>query len=106
MIMTKDFSIVKIGGRQYKVSKGDLVSVEKLDTEEGKKATFTDVFLSVKKGKVSIGVPAVKGAKVEAKVVEHGKGKKINIFKYKSKTRYRRRIGHRQPFTKMEITKI
>ena len=104
--MNKSFSIVAIGGRQYKVKVGDMLKVEKEDEKEGKTITFDKVLLVSKDGKVTIGTPTVKGAAVVAKVIEQGKGKKVNIFKYKSKSRYRRKMGHRQKYTKLEIIKI
>ena len=100
------YAIIESCGKQYKVSEGDVVFFEKLDTEEGKKVTFKDVVLVSDDKKVEVGAPYVKGAKVEGKVVEHGKGKKIIVYKYKAKKNYRRTQGHRQPFTKVEITKI
>ena len=100
------YAIIESCGKQYKVSEGDVVFFEKLDTEEGKKVTFKDVVLVYDDKKVEVGAPYVKGAKVEGKVVEHGKGKKIVVYKYKAKKNYRRTQGHRQPFTKVEITKI
>ena len=99
------YAIIESCGRQYKVSEGDVVFFEKLDTEEGKKVTFDKVVL-VSDKKVEVGAPYVKNAKVEGKVVEHGKGKKILVYKYKPKKNYRRTYGHRQPYTKVEITKI
>ena len=100
------YAIIESCGKQYKVSEGDVVFFEKLDTEVGKKVTFKEVVLVSDDKKVEVGVPYVKGAKVEGKVVEHGKGKKIVVYKYKAKKNYRRTQGHRQPFTKVEITKI
>ena len=100
------YAIIESCGKQYKVSEGDVVFFEKLDAEEGKKVTFKDVVLVSDDKKVEVGAPYVKGAKVEGKVVEHGKGKKIVVYKYKAKKNYRRTQGHRQPFTKVEITKI
>ena len=100
------YAIIESCGKQYKVSEGDVVFFEKLDTEEGKKVTFKDVVLVSDDKKVEVGAPYVKGAKVEGKVVEHGKGKKIVVYKYKAKKNYRRTQWHRQPFTKVEITKI
>ena len=100
------YAIIESCGKQYKVAEGDVVFFEKLDTEEGKKVTFKDVVLVSDDKKVEVGAPYVKGAKVEGKVVEHGKGKKIVVYKYKAKKNYRRTQGHRQPFTKVEITKI
>ena len=100
------YAIIETCGKQYKVAEGDVVFFEKLDTEEGKKVTFSNVVLVSDEGKVEIGNPYVKGYKVEGKVVSHGKGKKIVVFKYKAKKNYRRKQGHRQPYTKVEITAI
>ena len=100
------YAIIESCGRQYKVSEGDVVFFEKLDAEEGKKVKFDNVVLVSNEGKVEVGAPYVKGVKVEGKVAEHGKGKKIIVYKYKAKKNYRRTYGHRQPFTKVEITKI
>ena len=100
------YAVIATGGKQYKVSEGDVVFFEKLDAEEGKTVSFDNVVL-VSDGKdVKIGTPYVKGAKVEGTVVAHGKGNKILVYKYKAKKNYRRTQGHRQPFTKVEITKI
>lgn len=100
------YAIIEACGRQYKVEKGDVVFFEKLDSEEGKKVTFDKVLLVSDNEKVEIGSPYVKGVKVEGKVISHGKGKKIVVYKYKSKTNYRKKQGHRQPYTKIEITDI
>jgi large subunit ribosomal protein L21 len=104
--MKKDFSIVKIGGSQFKVSKGDKLDVEKQMGKEGEKLTFDEVLLVVKKGKTNVGTPVVKSAKVEAKIVEQFKGKKVTTMKYRAKSRYRKKTGHRQQYTKLEIVKI
>ena len=100
------YAIIESCGKQYKVSEGDVVFFEKLDAEEGKKVTFDKVVLVSDDKKVEVGAPYVKGVKVEGKVVENGKAKKIIVYKYKAKKNYRRTQGHRQPFTKVEITKI
>ena len=100
------YAIIESCGKQYKVSEGDVVFFEKLDTEEGKKVTFDKVVLVSEDKKVEVGAPYVKGVKVEGKVVANGKGKKIIVYKYKAKKNYRRTQGHRQPYTKVEITKI
>lgn len=100
------YAIIESCGKQYKVSEGDVVFFEKLDVEEGKKVSFDKVILVSDEKKVEVGAPYVKGVKVEGKVLEHGKGKKIIVYKYKAKKNYRRTQGHRQPFTKVEITKI
>lgn len=100
------YAIIESCGRQYKVAEGDVVFFEKLDAEEGKKVTFDNVILVSDNGKVQVGNPYVKGVKVEGKVISHGKGKKIIVFKMKPKKNYRRKQGHRQPYTKVEITSI
>ena len=100
------YAIIEACGKQYKVSKGDVIFFEKLEAEEGKTVKFDKVILVSEEGKVEVGAPYVKGAKVEGKVVAHGKGKKIIVFKYKAKKNYRRTRGQRQPYTKVEITSI
>ena len=100
------YAIIESCGKQYKVAEGDVVFFEKLDAEEGSKVTFDKVVLVSEEGKVQVGNPYVKNVKVEGKVVSHGKGKKILVYKYKAKKNYRRTQGHRQPYTKVEITKI
>ncbi len=100
------YAIIKTGGKQYRVSEGEAVQVEKLNAEVGAEVVFDEVLTVVNDADVKIGAPVVAGAKVTAKVVEHGKADKIFVFKYKSKANYRRRQGHRQPFTTVEITKI
>ena len=100
------YAIIESCGKQYKVAEGDVVFFEKLDAEEGKKVTFDNVILVSEEGKVQVGTPYVKGIKVEGKVISHGKAKKIIVFKMKAKKNYRRKQGHRQPYTKVEITKI
>lgn len=99
-------TVIKTGGKQYLVSPGDKIKIEKIDVKEGKEVTFKEVLLLEKQKKLEIGTPLIKGAKVIGKVLKHGKGKKIIIFKYKSKTRYKVKKGHRQPFTEIEIIKI
>lgn len=100
------YAVIESCGKQYKVAEGDVVFFEKLDAEEGKKVTFDKVVLVSEEGKVQVGNPYVKSMKVEGKVVAHGKGKKIIVFKMKPKKNYRRKQGHRQPYTKVEITAI
>ncbi len=100
------YAIIESCGKQYKAQEGEIVFFEKLDVEEGKKVTFDKVILVSEEGKVQVGNPYVKGAKVEGKVVSHGKAKKIIVFKMKPKKNYRRKQGHRQPYTKVEITSI
>lgn len=99
-------AIIKTGGKQYIVKPGDKLKIEKLDKKEGADISFSDVLLVEKNKKVEIGKPKVKEAKVEAKVLKHGKAEKVIVFKYKPKTRYARKIGHRQPYTEIEITGI
>ena len=100
------YAIIESCGRQYKVTEGDVVFFEKLDAEEGKKVTFDKVIMVSDDEKVQVGNPYVKGVKVEGKVVSHGKGKKIIVFKMKAKKNERTKQGHRQPYTKVEITSI
>ena len=100
------YAIIESCGKQYKVAEGDVVFFEKLDAEEGKKVTFDKVVLVSEDGKVQVGNPYVKSVKVEGKVVSHGKAKKILVYKMKPKKNYRRTQGHRQPYTKVEITSI
>ena len=100
------YAVIESCGKQYKVAEGDVVFFEKLDAEEGKKVTFDNVVLVSDDGKVQVGEPYVKGVKVEGKVVSHGKGKKIIVFKMKAKKNERTKQGHRQPYTKVEITAI
>jgi len=100
------YAIIEACGRQYKVEEKATVYFEKLEEEEGKKVTFDKVILVSDNGKVQVGDPYVKGVKVEGKVVSHGRGKKILVFKYKAKKNERKTRGHRQDYTKVEITSI
>ena len=99
-------AIIVTGGKQYKVSEGDTLFIEKLPVEAGDAVTFDKVLAVLDGDKATIGTPVVSGASVEANTVKNGKGKKIRIFKYNPKKGYRKRQGHRQPYTKVEITKI
>ena len=99
-------AVIKTGGKQYLVSPGDKLKIEKLDKKEGSEITFSDVLLLEKNKKVEIGDPLVKGIKVTAKILKQDKFKKVIIFKYKAKKRYKVKKGHRQPFTQVEILKI
>jgi large subunit ribosomal protein L21 len=100
------FAVIKTGGKQYKVTEGDILDVELLETEGGE-VTFDEVLLIADGDKVTIGQPMVSGAKVAAKVLlEEGKGVKKMVFRYKNKVRRRKKKGHRQPFTQIQITKI
>lgn len=100
------YAIIETGGKQYRVSEGDTLTIEKLEVGEGETVEFNRVLTVVKNGEVTVGKPVVSGAKVTGKVVEQGKEKKIFVFKYKAKANYRKRQGHRQPFTKVKIEKI
>lgn len=100
------YAIIETGGKQYRVTEGDVLTIEKLEANEGETVEFARVLTVVKDGSVVLGKPLVEGAKVTAKVMAQGKGKKILVFKYKAKSNYRRRQGHRQPFTKVVIEKI
>lgn len=100
------YAIIKTGGKQYMVSEGDVLTVEKLDVESGAKVMFEEVLAVGNNGELQFGSPVVAGAKVEATVVENGKAKKVIVFKYKPKKDFRKKQGHRQPFTKVRIEKI
>ena len=99
-------AIIETGGKQYKVAEGDTLFIEKLPVEAGETVTFDKVLAVLDGDKATFGAPVVDGAKVTASVVKNGKGKKIIVFKYKPKKGYRRKQGHRQPYTKLEITAI
>ena len=99
-------AIIETGGKQYRVAEGDVIFIEKLNAEAGEAVTFDKVLAVVDGDKATFGTPVVEGAKVEANVVKNGKGKKVMIFKYNPKKGYRRRQGHRQPYTKVTIGKI
>lgn len=99
-------AIIETGGKQYKVAEGDTLYIEKLDVEAGQTVTFSKVLAVLDGDSAKFGAPAVDGASVTANVVKNGKGKKVLVFKYKPKKNYRRRQGHRQPYTKVEIVKI
>lgn len=99
-------AVIKTGGKQYIVKKGDKIKIEKIKEPQGQEIVFDQVLLVEKANEVKIGTPFVEEAKVTGKVLEHGKGEKIIVFKYKPKKRYRKKQGHRQPYTLVEITKI
>lgn len=110
-------AIIKTGGKQYIVKPGDKLKIEKLDPpspkasdgqseKDNSEVIFEEVLLLDKSNKVQIGTPFVKGAQVTAKILKQGKGDKVIVFKYKAKKRYSRKIGHRQPYTEVEITGI
>ena len=98
------YAIIATGGKQYRVSEGDVIYIEKLDVELDSEVNFPVLFLGG--DKVVVGTPEVKGASVKGKVLQHGRGQKIVVYKFKAKKNYRRKQGHRQPFTKVEITGI
>ena len=100
------YAIIKTGGKQYNVAEGSEIIIEKLDAAEGDSVTFEEVLAVGEGAEIKFGRPFVEGAKVTGSVIKNGKGPKIRILKYKHKTNYRRRQGHRQPFTKVKIEKI
>ena len=99
-------AIIVTGGKQYTVAEGDVVYIEKLPVEAGETVKFDQVLAILDGEKATFGAPVVEGASVEATIVKNGKGKKVRIFKNNPKKGYRKRQGHRQPYTKGEITKI
>ena len=100
------YAVIETGGKQVKVTEGEVVFLEKLAVEENENVSFDKVLLCGDENGVSIGAPYVDGAKVEAKVVKNGKARKIIVFKYNAKKNYRKKQGHRQPYTKVQIEKI
>ena len=98
--------VIKTGGKQYLVKKGDKIKIEKLEEKEGSEINFTDVLLLQKEKEVEIGKPIIKDAKVVAKILKQGRGDKVIVFKYKAKKRYKKKAGHRQPYTEVEIKDI
>lgn len=99
-------AVIVTGGKQYTVAEGDVVYIEKLNAEAESTVKFDQVLAVLDGENTKIGAPTVEGAAVEAKVVKNGKGKKLDIIRYKAKKNEKRHIGHRQPYTKVEITKI
>ena len=99
-------AIIVTGGKQYTVSEGDVLYIEKLNAEEAATVKFEQVLAILDGENTKFGAPVVEGAAVEAKVVKNGKGKKIDVIRYKAKKNEKKHIGHRQPYTKVEITKI
>lgn len=101
-------AVIKTGGKQYTVKEGDVLQVEKLAAEEGSNFAFDQVLLVGKEdgSDAKVGTPVLEGASVEAKVLKQGRAKKVDVRKFKAKTRHYKRYGHRQPFTEVEITKI
>jgi large subunit ribosomal protein L21 len=100
------YAVFKTGGKQYRVEKGDKLRIEKVPGSLGDAVTFDQVLLVSDDGKLALGRPLLGGAKVEAKIVEQGLGRKVVIFKFRRRKNYRRKTGHRQPFTALEITNI
>jgi len=101
------FAVIQTGGKQYKVSEGQSLKIEKLDLEAGQPVLFDALLVADEDGKsVKVGTPEVAGAKVTAKVLAQGRAAKVSVIKYKPKVRYRRNVGHRQPFTEIQIEKI
>lgn len=101
-----ELAIIKTGGKQYLVSPGQKIKIEKLEEQKDSEVVFEDVLLLEKDGQIEIGNPLVKGAKVIGKILNQDKAKKVIIFKYKAKKRYQVKKGHRQPFTEVEILEI
>lgn len=99
-------AVIVTGGKQYTVAEGDVIFIEKLNVEADENVKFDQVLAVLDGENTKIGAPVVEGAAVEAKVVKNGKGKKLDIIRYKAKKNEKRHIGHRQPYTKVEITKI
>ncbi len=100
------YAVIETGGKQYRVQEGDTLFIEKLDMNQGETVEFDKVLAVSKEGQLSLGTPVVDGAKVTATVLENGKAKKIIVFKYKAKKDYRRKQGHRQPYTKIKVEQI
>ena len=100
------YAVIVTGGKQYRVQQGDVIFVEKMDVAEGAEVSFSNVLAVGEEGSVKVGTPAVEGASVAAKVLKNGKGKKLNIITYRPKKGSARHMGHRQPYTKVEITAI
>ena len=99
-------AVIVTGGKQYTVSEGDVLFIEKLNAEAESTVKFDQVLAVLDGENSKVGTPVVEGASVEAKVVKNGKGKKITILRYKAKKNEKKKLGHRQPYTKVEITKI
>lgn len=100
------YAVIETGGKQYRVQEGDVVTIEKLNVEAGDKVTFDKVLVLAEEGGLKVGAPYVEGAAVTGEVVENGKGKKVIIFKYKAKKDYRKKQGHRQPYTMVKIESL
>ncbi|MGD9764929.1 MAG: 50S ribosomal protein L21 [Candidatus Binatia bacterium] len=101
-----EYAVIKTGGKQYRVSPGDVLRVEKLEAEPGAELQFTEVLMTARDGALQVGQPTLAGARVTARVIEQGRGKKILVFKKKRRKNYRRRQGHRQYLTTVQVTAI
>ena len=99
-------AVIRSGGKQYKVEKGDKLKVEKLDKEAGKSIKINDVLMIIDGDKVTVGTPTVKDAHVNAKIESHGRGPKIKIIKFRRRKHHRKQMGHRQAYTEIKITSI
>lgn len=100
------YAVIRTGGKQYKVQAGDVLKVEKLDTEAGKTIKIADVMMLIDGDKVTVGTPTVKNTTVSAKVNAHGRGKKVNIVKFRRRKHHRKQMGHRQAYTELSILDI
>ena len=100
------YAVIETGGKQYRVTEGDVINVEKLDAEAGKTVTIKEVLVVEKEGEIVVGAPYVTGASVKAEVLENGKGPKVIIYKYKAKKDSKKKQGHRQPYTELQIKSV
>ena len=104
--MSQTFAVIKTGGKQYKVAEGQKLRIEKLKAEEGSEVVFDDVLMVASDTDLKVGTPKVEGVKVSAKIAKQARARKIIVFKYRAKKRYKKKAGHRQHFTEVEIKKI
>lgn len=100
------FAVIKTGGKQYKIAEGDKIKIEKIEDKKGSKINIEEVLLISDNDKLKIGKPHIKDAKIDAKIIDHGKREKIRIIKFKPKKRYKRHAGHRQNYTEIEVKEI
>ena len=100
------YAVVATGGKQYRVAPGDVIRVEKLDVEAGETVELDEVLMVADGDDVKVGAPRIEGGKVTAKVLEHGRGKKVTIVKFRRRKHHRKQMGHRQSFTELEITDV
>lgn len=101
-----EYAVVEVGGRQYRVAPGDIITVERMEAPVGQELSLDKVLMVRREDRVVVGNPVVAGARAVARVLEHGRGRKILVFKYKPKVNYRRRFGHRQPYTRLAIERL